>query len=649
VKGRTKLIIAIVLVALPLAGRWIWFYRGAYTPPTIAELDSSQMEVPLPAYSPVTEEVVQERGRVLIDLGHANNLEVDDLTPLRERLIARGATTETYDGLFVSLDSQLRGAVALIVAAPTFSFTPLEASAVVDFVQDGGRVLLIADPTRPVPVPEEQQSLDLTDVFFPESAIPAINSVADPLGVVYFDDYVYNLVENEGNYRNVRLAPENSDSPLTEDLETVVFFAAHSLRSDGPSLLQGDQNTFSSLRTGEVGLTAAALSADGGVLALGDLTLITAPYHTVQDNDQFLSNVADWLMSAERLWDLRDFPYLFQRPVDLVQVSGEFVDPRLVAKSGELDQVLALADLTLTLRDAAERGHDALFVGTFDDVELVQEYLDQAGVVITIVEQEGATPTPTPTPEEEEEQRDTIAVEGLGSVLLQGTTLYLVDQSDDQVVVVALAEDGEAAMQALDRLTLADFAGCVDSDRVTLCSTGEAGEGVGLDEEPEEQRGEPTPPAELEKSLPRIGSILESQTALAAGLPWLQELAEEEYDETSQAGETYTYTISLEGSEDLLWVYGWCATTKELLKQNWEHIALDSTVNGEEVPLSRFAVLDVGSEGEECRLYYALVTDWPEGQHTLISTVTFDQEIYDGTDTFPAGTHYYEYVVTVAG
>jgi hypothetical protein len=646
---RTKLLIAIVLIALPIAGRWMWFYRGGYVSPIIPELDQSQMEVPLPEYSPIAEEALQQRGRVLIDLGHANNLEVDDLTPLRERLIARGASIETYDGLFVSLDSQLRGAVAFIVAAPTFSFTQEEASAVVDFVKDGGRVLLIADPTRPVPVPEDQQTLDLTDVLFPESAIPAINSVADPLGVVYFDDYIYNLVDNEGNYRNVKLLPQSGDSPLTEDLDTVVFFAAHSLRSDGPSLLHGDENTFSSLRTGEADLTAAALSASGDVLALGDLTAITAPYHTVEDNDQFLSNVADWLMSAERVWDLRDFPYLFQRPVDLVQVSGEFVDPRLVAKSGELDQVLAQADLTLTLRDAAEPGHDALFVGTFDDLESLQDYLDDAGVVITIVEQEGVTPTPTPTAKEEEEQRDTIEVEGLGTVLLQGTTLFLVDQSEDQVVVIALAEDGDSAMQALDRLILADFTGCVDSDRVTLCSTGEAAEGVGLDQQPEEQRGEATPPAGLENAQPRIGSVLESETALAEGVPWLQELAEEDYDETSQAGETYTYTISLEGSEDLLWVYGWCATTKELLQQNWEHITLDSTVNGEDVPLPRFAVLDTGSGGQECRLYYALVTDWPEGQHTLINAVTFDQEIYDGTDTFPAGTHYYEYLVSVGG
>ena len=75
---------------------------------------------------------------------------------------------------------------------------------------------------------------------------------------------------------------------------------------------------------------------------------------------------------------------------------------------------------------------------------------------------------------------------------------------------------------------------------------------------------------------------------------------------------------------------------------------VDSTVNGYEVPPSKFAVMEDSSDGLECRLYYALVTDWPEGIHTLLNEVTFDTELYDGTDTFPAGTHYYEYVVTVA-
>jgi hypothetical protein len=642
---RTKAIIAVLLLVLPTAGRWVWFNRGLYAPPTIPELDESQLGVSLPEYSPAAEEAVARAGRVVFDLGHDNNLLVDDLTPLRERLGARGATSLTYDGITSYLDSDLQGANALVIAAPTIDYTEAEVSAILTFIEDGGRVLLVADPTRQIPVPEDQ-ALDLTAILLPQSAVPAINSVANPLGVVYFDDYLYNLIENEDNYRNVRLTAGENDQPLTEGLEKVILFAAHSVLSDGPAILVGDENTHSDLRTGESNLAGAVLSPDGQVLALGDLTVLASPYHTVMDNDRFLSNVVDWLVSAQRVWHLEDFPYLFERPVDLVQISGEFVDPRLVAESSVLDQVMALADLTLGLRDVADPDHDVLYVGTFDDVELVQDYLDAAGVVITIVEEEeGATPTPTPAPGEEE-ARSTIEVEGLGTVVLEGTSLFVVDSSEEQMVVIALAQDGDTVVEALDRLALADFAGCVNNDGVTLCSTGQAAEGIGLDEE---QRGEPTPPAPVGESQPRIGSILESETAMAAGVPWLQELAPETYEVTSQAGETYTYTVFIDSSEDVLWVYGWCATTEEVLKQNWEHISLDSSLNGQDVPFSKFAVLEVGSDGQECRLYYVLVTDWPEGEHTLINAITFDQQINDGTDDYPEGTHYYEYLVTVGG
>jgi hypothetical protein len=649
-RGRTKVAIAVLLVLLPIAWRWVWFHRGAYTPPTIPEMDGSQLQVSLPEYSPVADEPVQGAGRVVLDLAHSNNLEVDDLTPLEDRLRARGGTIENYDGLTSALDAQLRGAIAYLVVAPTTLFTAEEVSAVSDFVDSGGRVLLIADPTRAVPVPEEEKDTqDLTKILFPESAIPAINSLAEPLGVVYFDDYLYNQVENEGNYRNVKLTVAKGDRTLTEGLETVVFFAAHSLRSDGPALLQGDENTFSAERTGETDLAAAVLSADEGVLALGDLTVLTAPYHTVGDNDRFLSNVANWLMAAPRQWKLRDFPYLFRRPVDLVQISGEYVDPRLIVKSDALREVVAHAGLTLEMRDAAEADHDAILVGTFDDVEPVSAYLEDAGVTITILEKQEGTPTPTPTTGEEELARDSVDVEGLGSIPLQDTTLFVVHRAADGVSLVVLGEDGDAAMAALDRLTSGDFASCVDRDDVTVCSAGEGQEGMGLDQVPGgKEEATPTPEGE-QPSQPRVGTVAESEAALAAGAPWLEELAKESYDQTSQAGETYLYTVAMESSQDVLWVYGWCATSQEILEQNWEHIALVFTLNGEDVPFSQFATLETDIGGQACRLYYAVVTDWPPGEHELLTEVTFDQELNDGQDTFPAGTHYYKYVVTVGG
>ena len=634
-RDRTKLLLLLVLVALPVAGRLLWFHSGWYQPPEIPKIDGSQIALPLPEYRPLADQPLKTGGLVVIDLSHNNNLEIDDLTPLWDRLIARAVTIETLDGSSDSLETQLRGAIALLVIAPTSNYTAEERDLIADFVEDGGRLLLAADPTRPVPPEQEdeEEPLDLESIFFPSSAVPAINSLANAFGLVYFDDYLYNLVDNEGNYRNVKFTVFSDEHSLTQDLETIVFFAAHSLQTDGLSLVNADENTLSSLRSGETGLTAAALAANGRVLALGDVTALTPSFHTIADNDRFLSNIADWLAAASREWDLKDFPHLFRGPVDLVQVSEGSLDPRLIARSGTLQELFQQSRLTLSLRAAADPDHDTLFVGTFDNVDLVQGYLATAGVTIVLAEAD----------EEEEESQDTIEIEGLGTLGLEGTTLYVVDRSADRVVVVALAEDGEAAIQALERLTSVDFSGCVHGEGVTVCSTDEVQEGLGL----EADRDEPGQPPGEAVTPPRVAARSEAEAAFEAQTPWLQELAPETYDLTSQAGETYTYTIEMDRSQEVMWVYGWCTVTQEQLAQNWENISLVFALDGESVPLDSFVRLEDKFGDLECRMHYALLADWPSGEHQLTTEVTFATAINDGLDDFPAGTHIFEYRVHV--
>lgn len=634
-RDRTKLLLVLALVALPVSGRLLWFHSGWYQPPEIPEIDESQIALPLPEYRPLADQPLETGGLVVIDLSHNNNLEVDDLTPLWDRLTARAVTIETLDDSSDSLETQLRGAIALLVIAPTSNYTAEERDLIADFVEDGGRLLLAADPTRPVPPEQEdeEEPLDLESIFFPSSAVPAINSLANAFGLVYFDDYLYNLVDNAGNYRNVKFTVLSDEHSLTQDLETIVFFAAHSLQTDGLSLVNADENTLSSLRSGETGLTAAALAANGRVLALGDVTALTPSFHTIADNDRFLSNIADWLAAASREWDLKDFPHLFRGPVDLVQVSEGSLDPRLIARSGTLQELFQQSRLTLSLRAAADPDHDTLFVGTFDNVDLVQDYLATAGVAIVLAEAD----------EEEEEPQDTIEIEGLGTLGLEGTTLYVVDRSADRVVVVALAEDGEAAIQALERLTSVDFSGCVHGEGVTVCSTDEVQEGLGL----EADRDEPGQPPGEAVTPPRVAARSEAEAAFEAQTPWLQELAPETYDLTSQAGETYTYTIEMDRSQEVMWVYGWCTVTQEQLAQNWENISLVFTLDGESVPLDSFVRLEDKFGDLECRMHYALLADWPSGEHELTTEVTFATAINDGLDDFPAGTHIFEYRVHV--
>lgn len=509
-----KVLLALILFALPLAARWAWFHRGSYTPPVIAEIDESQIAPVSVEYRTAPDQPQQHKGRVVIDLGHNNNLQLNDLVPLHDRLETRGVVVESFEGdSDSSLKTELRGATALVVAAPSSKYTSEEKAVIKAFVADGGRLLLVADPTRPVPIPEEE--INLFTLSFPTSSIPVINSLANLFGVVYFNDYLYNIVANEGNYRNIRFVDLNRTSPLTSDLEAVVFFSSHSLQGSGTPLITGDENTLSPVRRGETGLTVAMLAADEQVLALGDINFLTPSYHTVADNDRFLNHIADWLAGAKRQRDLEDFPYLFEGPVDLVQVTGDYLDPRLIAGTGKLQQVFEQAGLALTVRAETSPGRDALLVGTFKETERVQEYLTMAGISITLqitpTAEVTATPTtvptstnpvpvrpgvaitatPTatlpvsvsPTPELTGTQAITkptgaesvgglIKVEGLGAIQAKGTSLFVVNRSNDRVVVTALAEDSQTLMSALDNLTSGNLAGCILGDPVTVCSAG---------------------------------------------------------------------------------------------------------------------------------------------------------------------------------
>gem|GEM_PF-164557 len=151
---------------------------------------------------------------------------------------------------------------------------------------------------------------------------------------------------------------------------------------------------------------------------------------------------------------------------------------------------------------------------------------------------------------------------------------------------------------------------------------------------------------------PRIGSKSKSETAFQAETDWLDMLARETYEESelAQAGRTYIFTIPLNTSRDLMWVYAWCTADEEHFTDNWAKIELIFTLNGAVIPIEDFAELEGVFGGNHCRAYYALLNDWAVGEHILTTTVTFTEPLNDGiaSEDFPAGAHVFEYHVYVA-
>ena len=466
-----KLLLFILLFSLPIAARWLQYHPGKYAPPESGEITPQEIALPVTTYQQFVDNPTVRQGRILFDLAHDNNLLIDDLTPLKDRLTGRGMQILYYDGYSQELSDQLRGALAYLVIAPTYDFSEDELSVIRSFVEDGGKLLIAADPTRPVPMMDEGGFTDLFSTLFPISAIPAVNQLAGLFGIEYYDDYLYNLQEYEGNYRNVRFREFASDQPLTGGLEEIVLSAAHSIRSDGTPLIWGDEKTFSNVRTGENKLSAAVLAEAGRVLALGDVTFLTPPNHSIADNDHFLSNLADWASSDSRVWDVEDFPYLFVGPVDQLTASAKVLDPLPLENNAPLQEVFKIAGIEINLRSEPDPEHDLLILATYAEPGLAEEYLAAAGVSLDVP----ASSAGSGNDADSTANNGQVEIDGFGTFYSAGSSLFLVNQdTPGQTVLVVMAEDIDSFDLALDRLIWSDFYGCAGNQTVTLCSTGDA-------------------------------------------------------------------------------------------------------------------------------------------------------------------------------
>lgn len=494
----------VVLLALPLLARWGYYYRGIYAAPEVPRPDLEAVDVPTVAAIPFADtDVQQSKGYIVIDRGHDNAVEDAELGVLLARLTARGAQTAfSHDSLLGSsggLSDLLRKAAALVVISPHKPFSPEEAEAVVRFVELGGRVVLIGDPSRYALVQKVDELQG--EMIVPQSDVAALNSLATPFGLAFADDYLYDTAENAGNYQYVifnDFGPEGDQNPLTAGLGEVVFYAAHSISAGETALITAGPHTTSSSSEQSGGLSAMSLGGDGRVLAIGDFTFMTEPYNSTGDNDRLIARVADFVAGAQRTYGLADFPGFFGDDVDMVALidpsAGEALEPAAIGQAARLQYALVQAGKRLHWRTRPAPGHDTLYLGLYGGLRFwpdVSELLASQGISFTLetVERALATPTATPrTPVSEGQAtgptpstpaasptplptvrppRDWIHFAGLGQVdATQMALFYQNEQGDSQtLIVLAFSEDGLAS--ALERLSGGDYADCLmDQDLV---------------------------------------------------------------------------------------------------------------------------------------------------------------------------------------
>jgi hypothetical protein len=152
----------------------------------------------------------------------------------------------------------------------------------------------------------------------------------------------------------------------------------------------------------------------------------------------------------------------------------------------------------------------------------------------------------------------------------------------------------------------------------------------------------PTP--KMEKSSETLIEILNGQDWV-----YLESLAEEQYTEEDLAKPgTITYTVKITDNQPTYFSYGWCATTDEILAQNFEHIRVKLYFNDDELGSDVVHVITfTRPDGLRCGSFGTLLSDWPAGEYKLEAIATFDEKINDGLADYEAGDYVFVYNVMV--
>jgi len=310
-------LIGVVVGALIVVlGRGLFFYSGFYSAPP-SEMPSYGLVVVPPAPTTEFSDVYEEgEGIILIDLAHDNAFDKEELNVLILRLVSRGLTIKFFRAgddpkeellgekeeeeeeeleeepaqegeeptteeesleeptKAENLEEELAIPDAFVVICPQIEFSKEERETAEEFLSNGGKLLLIADPTR----------------------YGEMNSLSIKFGLIFEPDYLYNMKENEINYRNIFVS-EFGENKVTEELDKIVLYTAGSISSADSGIAFVDENTFSSVVETRKKLSPIALAQESKILAIYDLTFMIEPYNGILDNNQLISNIADWLAS----------------------------------------------------------------------------------------------------------------------------------------------------------------------------------------------------------------------------------------------------------------------------------------------------------------------------------------------------------------
>ncbi|HVN14879.1 MAG TPA: DUF4350 domain-containing protein [Anaerolineales bacterium] len=455
--------IALVLFLLPIAAHAVWFYTGIPVRPQVKTPDYKDMTMPLaPLSTPQSQDKLTQLGGVVVfDGAHTNQYQPGEIQALTDELERRGASVE-FDTVAGTLANRLKYASTYVIVSPSVGFSSDDIHSITAFVKNGGRLLVFTDATRGL------LSVDYftgAQTLFPD--VNAINPLLASFDITVNNDYLYNLTENEGNFRNVYF-DQFSKNELTFGLKEVAFYGTHSVESpSGQVLLLGDDKTLSSLTDAHSSAEGGAvLNSDGNVLVFGDFTFLSTPYNGVADNATLIANIADFVLGGTRQHMLADFPYIFNsKSVQVFPTSNIQMTAEMVGALGGLQAALKTINTDVQVTDSAPVHSDAIILGTFTSSDDLLPFIKPFGISL-------------------DKSSDYVELPHFGKVGTTGNGLLLFQPNQSGNTLILLADTDTDLTTLLTTLSSGSISGCILQDNMGICSIG-SGSSFSVESTPE--------------------------------------------------------------------------------------------------------------------------------------------------------------------
>jgi hypothetical protein len=231
-----------------------------------------------------------ERKRILIDTAHDNRVNPEAVRPLVRGLVGAGHRVQ-YLGPDEELDAQLRDADALVVMDPGAPYTEQEASRVSRFTNNGGRVLLAGEPNL------NTVQVGLLGAIVSKNRT-RLTTLGQQFGISFGTEMIYNLEQNDGNYRNIVASPPRNGTLDGVDRAALHLATSVRVRNGRNLLLSASGSNRYGVDTRQR-YPVAVQTRDDDVIAVGDTSLFAETNYAIADNEAFIEHVGTFLVSGD--------------------------------------------------------------------------------------------------------------------------------------------------------------------------------------------------------------------------------------------------------------------------------------------------------------------------------------------------------------